>query len=47
MLGPIVASVGPAGTLGWARIEGQSDTTNVVAAHGSASSRTAGPPRSG
>ena len=31
-LGPVIASVGPAGTLGWARIEGQSGMPGVVVA---------------
>jgi hypothetical protein len=34
-LGPVIASVGPAGTLGWARISGQSDLASVAATSGS------------
>src|SRR6266498_302317 len=33
-LGPVIASVGPAGTLGWARISGQSDLASVAATSG-------------
>ena len=35
VLGPVIASVGPAGTLGWARIEGQSGMPTVVVRDGS------------
>ena len=35
VLGPVIASVGPAGTLGWARIEGHSSMPGVVAGDGS------------
>ena len=34
-LGPVLASVGPAGTLGWARISGQSNMSGVAATSGS------------
>jgi hypothetical protein len=34
-LGPVIASVGPAGTLGWARISGQSDLAGLAATSGS------------
>ena len=34
-LGPVIASVGPAGTLGWARITGQSAMTGVAGTSGS------------
>ena len=41
-LGPVLASVGPAGTLGWARISGQSDMTGVAATSGSSVVGTVG-----
>src|SRR4029077_18104924 len=35
VLGPVITSIGPAGTLGWARIKGQSDMTGTTASSGS------------
>jgi len=35
VLGPVIASVGPAGTLGWARIEGRSGMPGVIVGDGS------------
>ena len=35
VLGPVIASVGPAGTLGWARIDGRSGMPGVVVGDGS------------
>lgn len=40
--GPVVTSVGPALTVGWARIKGQSDMTNVAATSGSGVISTVG-----
>jgi hypothetical protein len=42
VLGPVITSVGPAGTLGWARIEGQSNMAGVVSGRGSGIVGTAG-----
>jgi hypothetical protein len=41
-LGPVIAGVGPAGTLGWARIEGQSTVPDVIPGRGSGIVGTAG-----
>ena len=42
VLGPVIASVGPAGTLGWARIEGQSGMPGVIVRDGSGLVSTVG-----
>jgi len=42
VLGPVIASVGPAGTLGWARIEGQSGMSGVFGRDGSGLVSTVG-----
>jgi len=42
VLGPVIASVGPAGTLGWARIEGASGMPTVVVRDGSGLVSTVG-----
>ena len=42
VLGPVLASAGPAGTLGWARIEGQPTTTETMAVSDWALIATAG-----
>jgi len=42
VLGPVIASVGPAGTLGWARIEGRSGMPTVAVRDGSGLVSTVG-----
>jgi len=42
VLGPVIASVGPAGTLGWARIEGRSGMAGVLVRDGSGLVSTVG-----
>jgi hypothetical protein len=42
VLGPVIASVGPAGTFGWARVEGQSGMPAIVVRDGSGLVSTVG-----